>query len=175
MKKIFLIGLFSLIQTNLWAQQNPGLEETFNWLQNKIDSYSRYVIIDSTGLLTEVDYTLMAVDEGFCKAELAESAKSIGSARHVFNFSELDPASLQLTPIQTIYPDIKIHDDVYLINLKTKYGTKLIFSEFKGAYQGDKLGNELVLGVKTLEMGERMIKGIRHAISLCHEKDDLFR
>lgn len=175
MKKV-LIAIFFLILAHPILAQNdePDFKTTINWLQNKVESYSRYVVIDSTGMMSEVFFTLRPYEEFPCKMELEENVRSIGSAWYTFNLSEIDTDQIEMKKITEVYPNIKLHDDVYLLFLKTRNKNKIIFCEYKGAFAGDTFEDQVVVGVKTKAMAERIRRGIIHAASMCGEKDDLF-
>lgn len=171
MKKIiFFIGFFFI---SFFAQAQT-LDETMTWLQNKLDFYSRYVIIDSAGMLTEMNYFIDYHEDNACKTRITESARGIGSATYEFHFSELDSTKIEVKQITSVYPSIKIHDDVFLIYLNTKNNNQIIYCSYKGAYSGKSFDEQLVIGVKTQEMAERVARGLKHAIKLCSVKDDLF-
>jgi len=171
MKKILLILALITIGSAARAQT---LDETMTWLQNKMDFYSRYVIIDSVGMLTEMSYYIDYQDDNACKVRITESAKAIGSAGYEFHFSEIDSTSIEVKQITSVYPYIKIHDDVFLIYLKTKSKNQIIYCSYKGAYNGPTFDDQLIIGVKTQDMAERVARGLKHAVKLCSVKDDLF-
>ena len=171
MKKFTLI--ISLLLISL-ASQAQTLDETMTWLQNKLDFYSRYVIIDSVGMLTEMSYFIDYHEDNACKARITENAKSIGSASYEFHFSEIDSSQIEIKQITSVYPYIKIHDDVFLIYLNTKRDNQIIYCSYKGAYNGSTFDDQVVLGVKTQEMAERVARGLKHIVKLCSIEDDLF-
>jgi hypothetical protein len=171
MKKSLLILILVTITSVTQAQT---LDETMTWLQNKMDFYSRYVIIDSVGMLTEMSYYIDYHEDNACKVRITESAKTIGSAGYEFHFSEIDSASIEVKQITSVYPYIKIHDDVFLIYLKTKNKNQIIYCSYKGAYNGPTFDDQLMIGIKTQEMAERVARGLKHAVKLCSVKDDLF-
>ena len=176
MKYILSLFLFlTLAPYQAAAQDEPTLKRTITWIQDKIEAYSRYVVVDSMGLLSEVHFSFSNANESSCRIHLVENAKGIGSASYSFAFSDIDPESIKVRQITEVYPGIKIHDDVYLITLYSKHQSRIFYCEYKGAYGGDTFDDSITLGVKTQDMAERLARAIKHAISLCAEEDDLFR
>ncbi|MFW5759865.1 MAG: hypothetical protein ACOCXH_02660 [Cyclobacteriaceae bacterium] len=171
MKKFTFIIALILIPMAGKAQK---LDETMTWLQNKLDFYSRYVIIDTVGMLTEMSYFIDYHEDNACKARITENARTIGSATYEFHFSELDSNQVEVKQITSVYPYIKIHDDVFLIYLNTKRDNKIIYCSYKGAYTGATFDDQVVIGVKTQDMAERVARGLKHAVKLCSIEDDLF-
>lgn len=171
MKRFTLVISFILVSL---VSQAQSLDETMTWVQNKLDFYSRYVIIDSVGMLTEMSYYVDYHEENACKARITENARSIGSASYEFHFSEIDSTKIEIKQITSVYPYIKIHDDVFLIYLNTKRENQIIYCSYKGAYNGNTFDDQVVIGVKTQEMAERVARGLKHAVKLCSKKDDLF-
>jgi hypothetical protein len=177
MKRIILLiaGLLILHSGIAQVPEGPGIDETILWLQEKTDTYARYIVVDSAGLTAEIEFTLNSHEENLCKVQLKETARNIGSVAYHFNFADLDPESVILKSISEVYPDIKIHDDTYLINIHTIKDNDIIFCDRKGIYSGEKFSYQFSIGIRTQEMAERFQKGLKHAIAVCTAKDSLFK
>ncbi|MFN4149576.1 MAG: hypothetical protein ACK4IX_01420 [Candidatus Sericytochromatia bacterium] len=172
-----LIFLTLVISTPVTAKPEATLEETMDWLKEKIDAHSTFSGSCTSNNNVVLEGYIKVKNINNCTLEVEETiSKKLGSFNQVkektFNLKNINSRKLDITENMLAGCWYDKNNSPYYVTLNSKADSKIdvVFKDYvKDTMKTYSVESE-TLFFNSKEMAERSVKALKHAISLCNSE-----